>query len=871
MAYKMTKAGSLDNEITYEFMCDAVEDMNAIGDEYRTLGSIAIVLAGESGGLEIYITNSAREWIPLNTSNDEIDLSGYATKEELTAALSNLASIQTEIVQELPQSDISESTIYFVPKEGANGDSYDEYMYIGSAWEKVGNTQVDLSNYATLSDIPDTSIYAPKANPEFTGSISMGRKTNTTIGISSIATGSQTTASNQYSHAEGRETIASGQQSHAEGYKTTASGTSSHAEGDSTIASGYSAHAEGAYTLADGDYVHASGQYNKSTRYPTWVAGTTYAIGNKVTYSGMGFSCKTANSDESFNQSHWNTLPYNSDILFVVGMGTADNNRHNAFVITRDGGIQEGYDTIASGYQAHSEGIGTIASGDQSHAEGNYTTASNAGAHAEGIGVKAANVTAHAEGYRGLTNLTRTINGTVYNIEAHSMSDHIEGYETLTYGGQPGAHAEGYRTAAIGNASHSEGANTVASGNISHAEGNTTTASGDYSHSEGYNTKAVGANSHVEGYGDLSATKTISNVTYTGSGAYGYNSHAEGNNTWAIGNCSHAEGDGTVATASYTHAEGQGTQATNAYAHAEGGGTLASGSASHAEGGSTQATGQNAHAEGATTQATASCAHAEGMGSIASGSSAHAEGNLTTASGTSAHTEGSSTTANGNMAHAEGMATNAYGNFSHAEGSGNGNATQIINNATYTGSGAYGITSHTEGTETWAFGQNAHAEGWCTIATGSNSHVGGKYNIVDSYIDWPAWEANTSYAIGDKVKRIISSVTTGYKCITANSDSTFTASKWIVDNEMNYVEIIGNGTSDTNGQSNARALDWDGNEHLMGDIYVGCNADSTGGTKLPRIPEAPSTDGTYILQATVTSGIPTYSWVSLSSLSGVTF
>jgi len=62
MAYAMTKRGSLDNCITYEFMCDTVEDMNAIEDGYRTLGSVAIVLNGESGSLEVYITDSSKEW-----------------------------------------------------------------------------------------------------------------------------------------------------------------------------------------------------------------------------------------------------------------------------------------------------------------------------------------------------------------------------------------------------------------------------------------------------------------------------------------------------------------------------------------------------------------------------------------------------------------------------------------------------------------------------------------------------------------------------------------------------------------------------------------------------------------------------------------
>ena len=68
MAYKMTKRGSIDNEVTYEFFCDTVADMESIKNIYRCLGSIAIVLEGDSGGLEIYITNSSKEWIPLDIS-----------------------------------------------------------------------------------------------------------------------------------------------------------------------------------------------------------------------------------------------------------------------------------------------------------------------------------------------------------------------------------------------------------------------------------------------------------------------------------------------------------------------------------------------------------------------------------------------------------------------------------------------------------------------------------------------------------------------------------------------------------------------------------------------------------------------------------
>jgi len=51
---------------------------------------------------------------------------------------------------------------------------------------------------------------------------------------------------------------------------------------------------------------------------------------------------------------------------------------------------------------------------------------------------------------------------------------------------------------------------------------------------------------------------------------------------------------------------------------------------------------------------------------------------------------------------------------------------------------------------------------------------------------------------------------------------------------MNYAEIIGNGTAD-NARSNARALDWDGNEFLKGDLYVNCNTNSTNGTQVVKV------------------------------------
>lgn len=56
----------------------------------------------------------------------------------------------------------------------------------------------------------------------------------------------------------------------------------------------------------------------------------------------------------------------------------------------------------------------------------------------------------------------------------------------------------------------------------------------------------------------------------------------------------------------------------------------------------------------------------------------------------------------------------------------------------------------------------------------------------------------------------------------------------VEDTENKYALIVGNGSIDTTPiyTSNAMAVDWDGNARFKGDIYVGCNSDSTGGTKV---------------------------------------
>ena len=317
--------------------------------------------------------------------------------------------------------------------------------------------------------------------------------------------------------------------------------------------------------------------------------------------------------------------------------------------------------------------------------------------------------------------------------------------------------------------------------------------------------------SYVESNRTISVSNTASGVGAFAEGvntrAEEFGSHAEGYTTEASGYSSHAEGANNTASGRASHAEGNNNTASASFSHVEGSGNTASEMAAHAEGTSTEATKNSSHAEGLLTKAHGNYSHAEGRSTNASGESSHAEGYSTTASGASSHAEGSESTASGAYSHAEGYGSTASSGHSHAEG--------------YSTT-ASGTQSHAEGYSTTASGTISHAEGMRTVANHKLQHVSGQYNVED-----PSTAAATSLG--------------------------------------NYVDIVGNGTANSN-RSNAYALDWNGNGYFAGDVYVNCDSDSTGGSKLIASPATEGTNG----QVLTTDGQGGVSWQTPSGGGTVT-
>lgn len=211
-----------------------------------------------------------------------------------------------------------------------------------------------------LDDKANISIYGDT-------SVSLGRKSGTTIGTNSFAFGNDTTASGDYSHAEGFRIKAEGESSHAEGSSTSAEGDYSHAEGDSTSASGSNSHAEGYSTSASSVSSHAEGSNTTATKPSSHAEG--YSTAANAYYShAEGYSTLADGSSshaEGYNTSATNYAShvggkYNAAMskggtpgnktghVFVIGNGTSFSAQSNAFSVMYSGVVKAASTITAS-------------------------------------------------------------------------------------------------------------------------------------------------------------------------------------------------------------------------------------------------------------------------------------------------------------------------------------------------------------------------------------------------------------------------------------------------------------------------------------------------------------------------------------------
>ena len=125
MAENLTPKKYIDSNNMKQILA-AIKDKTPVGDEYVT--------------------------------EEQLLAKDYATKTYVGEQVVNAEHLKREIVTVLPSNEeASDNVIYMLKVESATGnDKYQEYMKIDGTVQMVGDTSVDLTDYAKTSDIPTT-------------------------------------------------------------------------------------------------------------------------------------------------------------------------------------------------------------------------------------------------------------------------------------------------------------------------------------------------------------------------------------------------------------------------------------------------------------------------------------------------------------------------------------------------------------------------------------------------------------------------------------------------------------------------------------------------------------------------------------------
>lgn len=87
-----------------------------------------------------------------NIDDNTISTTTTWSSSKIVSELAN-AGFDVQVVQELPATGEAH-TLYFVPSvDPKTQNIYDEYLYANNAWEQVGSTAVDMSDYYTKSQV----------------------------------------------------------------------------------------------------------------------------------------------------------------------------------------------------------------------------------------------------------------------------------------------------------------------------------------------------------------------------------------------------------------------------------------------------------------------------------------------------------------------------------------------------------------------------------------------------------------------------------------------------------------------------------------------------------------------------------------------
>lgn len=150
-----TIQGTGDGSIS-KAQSDAVQEANKHTDDiYTTVDTQISNLNTDLGNLTSIVTYKADAATTLEGYNIGDAYTMAQTDDAIARAIAGADHLKREIVDTMPSvSEADPNTIYMVPKvNGLGVQQYDEYMVINSNIEKIGDSAVDLTNYATKDEV----------------------------------------------------------------------------------------------------------------------------------------------------------------------------------------------------------------------------------------------------------------------------------------------------------------------------------------------------------------------------------------------------------------------------------------------------------------------------------------------------------------------------------------------------------------------------------------------------------------------------------------------------------------------------------------------------------------------------------------------
>lgn len=269
----------------------------------------------DDAGIRIHPSNTENNSVVINASGMEIFKGGTGTSNSVafygdTTRVGAKANNKTRL-------ELSNTNMDIVFRNSSGTDATLASFGTEAVIRTADGTELAHFGYESGAGPDDGTATAPYYNLGY-------RSTTSSRG--------NLTSKGNFSLASGASNIASGFCSHAEGYGSEASGYASHAEGTS-YAEAEKAHAEGHGCIAANPYSHAEGYYCHAAGDSSHAEGFMCVTGSAHSHaSGIG--------THSYRQGQTVVGSYNvlnAYSLFIVGNGTSDSARSDAFWVDPDG------------------------------------------------------------------------------------------------------------------------------------------------------------------------------------------------------------------------------------------------------------------------------------------------------------------------------------------------------------------------------------------------------------------------------------------------------------------------------------------------------------------------------------------------------